>query len=466
MPNSKKKILILITDGVSLRNFAYTSFYKKGLENNYDVVFWNNTPFNLSDLGINHIPLTNSRLHKYTTILKNVRKRVELNCYRKRFDDTIYSKYSFPLPINNFKNIIKSIITKILIILFNSEKGLTFIRNQINRLESSTGYYQSCKTLLESHKPDIVYSTSQRSALAIAPILASKALNIPTIGFVYSWDNVPKATLDVVTDFYHVWSNYMKGELLKYQLFVKNKQVTVTGTPQFEPHFNNDEILSKEELFKTYSLDFGKTYLCYSGDDVTTSPKDPLYLRDVALAIRKLNTEGHNLGLIFRRCPVDISNRYDSVINEFKDIITPIEPIWRTEGQVWNTILPTVEDSVLLASLAVYSDIVINLGSSMVFDFAIHGKPCMFMNYNYFNTEEKPEEGVYVYDYVHFRSKPSEDAVVWLNHPNEISEKIENLLNDSGKTISAAKAWFNVINKQPANLASSSIWKEINAINK
>lgn len=464
MSEIKTKILVLITDGVSLRNFAYTSFYKKGIEYNYDVVFWNNTPFDLEGLGINQIPLTKSRLHKYTTILKNVRKRIELNCYKTKFRDPIYYNYSFLLPFNSLKNIIKSFITKALVLLFNSEKGLGFIRNQINRLESRTAYYQSCRTLLETHKPDIVYCTSQRSALAIAPVLASKALNIPTIGFIYSWDNLPKATLDVVTDYYHVWSNHMKDELLKYHPFVTEKQVNVTGTPQFEPHFNSNEIAPKEQFFKTYNLDLKKTYLCYSGDDVTTSPKDPLYLRDVSLAIRKLNSKGHNLGLVFRRCPVDISNRYDAVINEFKEIINPIEPIWKTEGQVWNAILPTVEDSILLASLAAHTDIVVNLGSSMVFDFAIHNKPCMFMNYNYFNPEEKPEKGVYVYDYVHFRSKPSENAVVWLNHPNEISKKIENLLNDSGKTVSAAKQWFNIINKQPANLASSSIWKEINAI--
>tara|TARA_R110002096_G_scaffold427188_1_gene637716 strand:+ start:7833 stop:9257 length:1425 start_codon:yes stop_codon:yes gene_type:complete len=461
---SKRKILVLITDGVSLRNFAYTSFYKKGQQNNCEVIFWNSTPFDLSDLGINQIPLTKSRLHKYTTVLKNVRKRIELNCYRKRFKDPIYSKYAFPLPFNTTKNKIKSAITKILIVLFNSEKGLSFIRNQICRLESSSEYYKSCKIVLETYKPDLIYCTSQRSALAIAPVLAAKELKIPTIGFIYSWDNLPKATLDVVTDFYHVWSNHMKEEVLKYQPFISENQVTVTGTPQFEPHFNTEEIIPKASFYKTYKLNSDKTYICYSGDDITTSPKDPLYLRDVALAVRKLNKKGHKLGLIFRRCPVDVSNRYDLVINEFEDIIVPIEPVWKAEGQVWNTILPTKDDSILLASLATHSAIVINLGSSMVFDYAIHNKPCMFMNYNYFNSKEQPQEGAHVYDYVHFRSKPSEDAVCWLNHPDEISGKIKILLKDSSKTVNAANQWFNVINKQPANKASSSIWKGINAV--
>ncbi|XMO86565.1 UDP-glycosyltransferase [Algibacter sp. AS12] len=466
MPKPKTKILVLLTDGISLRNFAYTSFYKKGLQNNVDIVFWNNTTFNLKDLGINEIELSNSRLHKYTTILKNVRKRIELNCYKKRFNDPIYLRYSFSLPFNSLKNIVKSIITKLLIVLFNSEKGLRFIRNKINKLESSTAYFQSCKALLEVYKPDLVYCTSQRSALAIAPVLAAKSLDIPTVGFIYSWDNLPKATLDVQTDTYHVWSNYMKKELLKYQPFVIENQVCVTGTPQFEPHFYSDSILSKSTFYERYNLNVNTTYLCYSGDDVTTSPKDPLYLRDVASALRTLNLKGHNLGLIFRRCPVDVTKRYDEILNEFKDVITPIAPIWKTKGQVWNTIFPTFEDSILLATLASHTAIVINLGSSMVFDYAIHNKPCMFMNYNYFNAEEKPKKGVYVYNYVHFRSKPSEDAVVWLNHPKEIAEKIENLLNNPDKTVKAAQDWFNVVNqKEPVPaLASDRILQNINKL--
>ncbi|MEP3836591.1 MAG: UDP-glycosyltransferase [Algibacter sp.] len=464
MTKPKTKILVLLTDGVSLRNFAYTNFYKYGEQNNFDIVFWNNTSFNLNDLGINQIELSNSRLHKYTTILKNVRKRIELNCYKKRFNDPIYLKYSFSLPFNGLKNSFKSLITKLLIFLFNSEKGLQLVRNQINKLESSTAYYQSCIALLESYKPDVVYCTSQRSALAIAPILAAKSLQIPTIGFIYSWDNLPKATVDVQTDFYHVWSKYMKNELLKYQPFVVDNQVQVTGTPQFEPHFKANNIVSKNTFYKHHDLNLNITYLCYSGDDVTTSPKDPLYLRDVALALRLLNLKGYNLGLIFRRCPVDVSKRYDVVIKEFNDIITPIAPIWKKEGHVWNTIFPTVQDSKLLATLAAHTAIVINLGSSMVFDYAIHKKPCMYMNYNYFNAEEKPEKGVYVYNYVHFRSKPSEEAVVWLNNPEEIAIKIENLLKAPERTIKAAQDWFNVINHELPENASNRILQNISKL--
>ena len=80
-------------------------------------------------------------------------------------------------------------------------------------------------------------------------------------------------------------------------------------------------LISKKEFYATYNLEKDKTYLCFSGDDITTSPKDELYLRDVAKALRILNLKGYSFGLIFRRCPVDFLNRYDSIIDEYKMLL-------------------------------------------------------------------------------------------------------------------------------------------------
>lgn len=461
---SKTKIFILLPDGVSLRNFAYTNFYKESENRGFELVFWHNTPFDYDSLGFKHLTLEQPKLHWFTTVLKNVRKRVEIARFVKRDCDAIYYRYLFPLSYKNLKSTIRSVLIQLLTFCFNSEKGLRFIRRAINTLERGTTYYNHCLTTLKKHRPDIIYCTSQRNALAIAPLLAGAKLGIPSVCFIYSWDNLPKATLDVTADYYNVWSKHMKNELLHYHPFINAAQVKVTGTPQFEPHYNNNLLKTKDAFFSDYHLDMNIRYICYSGDDVTTSPKDPLYLRDVAEAIRDLKTKGHSLGLIFRRCPVDFSGRYDSVIEEYKDVIVPIEPIWKKIGGGWHTILPMPEDLILLSNLALHTEAVINLGSSMVFDYAIHEKPCLYMNYNYFNKENIVEKGVYVYDYVHFRSKPNDEVVVWLNHPNTIAESIATVLKNPNPTVNAANAWYDKINRHPSDLASLRIWDSIEAI--
>jgi hypothetical protein len=173
-----------------------------------------------------------------------------------------------------------------LIGLYSSEKGVEKLRAKINTLERKNPKYAYCKTQLEQYQPDLIFCTTQRATQSISALLAAKDLGIPTVAFVYSWDNVPKAMQVVETDYYCVWSEHMKREVLQYYSFVKPEQIFVTGTPQFEPHYDHSLKETREDFFKQYGLDVNKQYICYSGDDETTSPLDQYYLEDLANAVR------------------------------------------------------------------------------------------------------------------------------------------------------------------------------------
>jgi hypothetical protein len=75
------KIFILLPDGVGLRNFAYSNFNDIGKEQGFNVIFWNNTPFDLTELGFKEIKIQNSKSHPLTETYKNARKQIELNLY-------------------------------------------------------------------------------------------------------------------------------------------------------------------------------------------------------------------------------------------------------------------------------------------------------------------------------------------------------------------------------------------------
>jgi hypothetical protein len=69
----------------------------------------------------------------------------------------------------------------------------------------------------------------------------------------------------------------------------------------------------RERFCAEYNLILTKKYICYSGDDETTSPLDQYYLEDLAMVVRNLNAKGENLGIIYRKCPVDTTTRYDEL---------------------------------------------------------------------------------------------------------------------------------------------------------
>lgn len=457
------KIFVLLPDGIGLRNFAYSSFYEIGKKRGFDVVFWNNTPFQLIDLGFKEIKIENAKTNPWTYIYKNVKNLTELNLNIKKTRDKVYDSYRFPFSYKTINGGIKSVIIELLSLIHSSEKGIEKIRKKIAKEERKTLHYIHCRETLKKFKPALVFCTNQRISLAIAPLLAAQDLKIPTATFIFSWDNLPKGTMAVETDYYFVWSFHMKKELLYYYPYIKENQIVVTGTPQFENHFQVDNIIIKEIFFKQNGLDIEKKYICFSGDDITTSPYDPHYLLDLIKAVRILNKKGNQLGIIFRRCPVDFSTRYHLILEENKDIVTAIEPRWDKVGEGWNVILPTKEDSILQLNIIAHTELVVNLGSSMVFDYAAHKKPCAFINYNPIK-KDRNWSVERIYDFVHFRSMPN-DAVVWLNSPNEIADKIEMMLNgEAKKVVVKAQEWFEKINQHPAQDASKRIWEAIDEI--
>ena len=461
----KKKVFVFFPDGVGLRNFAFTDFKKIGEAMGFDIHYWNNTAFSLKEnLNFNEIKIEDQSTHPLTPVYSRARKHVELNISQKKFQDEVYETYKFPFNSNGLKNTLKSAYTKWLIGRYSSEKDLKKLREKINSFERSTSKYQYCRKQLEEHRPDLIFCTTQRSTQSISALLAAKDLKIPTAAFVYSWDNVPKAMQVVETDYYFVWSEHMKKEVLQYYPFVKEEQVYVTGTPQFEPHYDTSLIKPRAEFFKAHNLDLNKKYICFSGDDETTSPLDQYYLEDLAIAVRALNGEGENLGIIYRKCPVDFTNRYDGVIEEYKDVIEVIDPLWKQVGNQWNQVLPTKEDFEMLVNICEHTEMVTNVCSSTVFDFVIHGKPCIYYNYEQPQLEKGIRDIGQNYNYVHFRSMPSKEAAIFCTNKNELKKTIRAVLKEKISNVSEGSKWFKTVAGNEPNRASKNIWKAINLI--
>jgi hypothetical protein len=459
-----KKIFILLPDGVGLRNFAFTSFVEIGEKIGWKVVFWNQTPFDLTELGYKEIKLI-GKPRAYTDLLKRAKISAELDYFEEKFDDQVYQSYKFPSSNKSIKSKIKNTILTQLTKTYKGEKGLEKLRGKLKDSERKSVFYKNCKAVLEKEKPDLVFCTNQRPVNAIAPLTAAQDLGIPTSTFIFSWDNLPKATMIVEPDFYFVWSEYMKEELINYYPFINSDNIFITGSPQFEPHFCPKLRKTREDFFEENKLDFTIEYICFSGDDKTTCPDDAHYLQDVAEAIESLNKAGETkLGILFRRCPVDFSDRYDKILEKHKNLIVPVVPKWEEVGGSWNAVLPTREDLQLQINTILHTKAVVNLASSMVFDFAIFNKPCLYLNYNVAHKEDESWNPQKVYDFVHFRSMPTGKEVFWLRSKEEIGLNLETALENSCKTVEEAKDWFEKINFSPAENASERIWKAIDKI--
>jgi hypothetical protein len=464
---SKSKVFILFPDGVGLRNFAFTQFKEIGEQQGFDITYWNNTIFSLQEeLGYPELKIESTKIHPKTGVLNHARKRVELMLSYKRTQDQVYLTYRFPLRWNSLKNTAKSAFVKFQETFYATPKGWQRLMDQINAAERSTERYQQLKIQLEKHQPKLVFCTTQRATQAIAPLLAAQDLGIKTACWIYSWDNLPKGMTTVETDYYFVWSKLMKQQLLEYYPKIKAAQIFVTGTPQFEPHYDASILLTRKQFCETHGLDEQTKYICFSGDDETTSPLDQYYLEDTAIAVRQLREEGRDLAIIYRKVPVDFSGRYDAVLEQYKDVITPIDPLWKPMGEQWNQVMPAKEDFALLVNTCYHSELVVNICSSMVFDFVIHEKPTIYPNYEQPQLQKGMRDIGQNYKYVHFRSMPDDDSsVTWARKKADIYKGIKGLLDGELNPVPVTKEWYGIVNKpeQPEK-ASERIWERIKEI--
>jgi len=459
--SKESKILFLVPDGVGIRNFLYSKVLHH-LKDDTEICIWSPLP----KTAFKHV----EELHNISINYKAI--SLESESFLSRFfrEATTYARLivnskkqnnktillNWRKPKNNKKLYILYIFAELFgrLIAFNYKLVLFFERIGINNWSKKT--IENYKKSLLELSPDTIFITHQRVAGLMPFCLAANQLKIKTSTAIYSWDNLPKARLCVKADYYLVWSAWMKQEMKDYYPEIEDSKVLCVGTPQFEFYAQEDKIIDRQTFATTHGLDTNKKWICYSGDDITTSPHDPVFLRDVAHAISKIKDD---VQLIFRRCPVDFSTRYDDVIDEYKGLIVPIDPIWNNESANWVGYFSTLEDISLQVNLVFHCSSVINLGSTMAHDFTTHNKPCLYLNYNPVKDVALSTE--IIYNFQHFRSMKGLDAVGWLNDKDSILSTVLKTLESSLEIAPDRKEWMKRIVLFPLNQNSIKIAKAL-----
>jgi len=390
--------------------------------------------------------ITNARLRQYTRKVKN--ETIMINWKRRNISFKAKMLYFMTAFLGFFYSFFYSAILRL-------EKRYK------HNLQKSV-YFHKQRKFLQELLPDVIFCTHQRSIDASVLIEAANSLQIPTICAVYSWDNLPKARLLVKSKYYVVWSEYMKNEMRIYYPEIEQDRIFITGTPQFEFYFNKEFYQTKEDFYKQWGLNINKKTLCFSGNDLCF-PYDDFYLDDVAVEVLKM-PESERPQILLRRCPVDLTGRFDKIVAKYPELIKVSEPMWISSEKGYAYNLPTFDDVKLLVNVALHSDAVINVGSTMAHDFAVMGKPAIYINYDL--PFVKDWSAVVNNKYQHFRSMPTANCVIWLNSKDDIIDCVKRAMQDNPPELHDQKEWFKKIALHPVTDASENIAKTIKKIGK
>ena len=374
-----KKLGVVITDGVGFRNFILSDFLAEAEKLFDEVVILSCLP--------DHIYrgfVTQSRI-------------IELDVFEERFKTWFFRKAKeiahLQLHKNNNFGIQDSLRVNTtasksprgyatrfifkLTALLHSEKWIQRFHFWQQKSFKSNSVVKSYKTILKKENFDLLFFTHQRPPY-IAPLVFQAAqLKVKTATFIFSWDNLAsKGRMAANFDYYLVWSELMKTELQQFYTSVKKEDIEVVGTPQFEPYVLERYQVTKAEFVEKFNLNDALKTICFSCGDISTSKNDELYIETIADAI--VAKKIRNINFMVRTSPAEDPIRFAAYVARYP-FIKWNYPKWNLSRQghqeAWSQRIPTIEDIKDLRSLLEFSDLNINMLSTMSLDFIQFDKP-------------------------------------------------------------------------------------------
>jgi hypothetical protein len=452
------KVLLLIPDGVGIRNFLCTRFIDLLLKSG-EVVIWHALPE--THLATHQQRLSRKvkwrRLPDYREgfirrLLRQSKIYAQLYWRRESGSDVLLKLMR---PSGRRLNRLLGHLARSLGRACAGPRRVAWLDSLHARSIQSAGSLREFESLLAEERPDVLFCTHQRASLAGPAMCAARGMSIPTATFIYSWDNLPKGRMAVHADHYFVWSDFMKDELMTYYPEVSTERIHVVGTPQFEHYFNPSLVQSRAAFLRGLGLEPSRPVVCFSGDDVTTSPYDQEYLADLAEALRRIPL-ARRPQILFRRCPVDTSARYDWVLKKYTEIAVS-SPLWETSGgRDWTQVVPTVEDVALLVNVVRHCELVVNVASTMSMDFAILNKPGIYLAYDSTQAMKSGKWSVHdVYRLPHFRLVHEVQPVYWANSAATLETLVCQALTHREEKAEARRVWLRKQVKGPLDEASA-----------
>lgn len=237
----------------------------------------------------------------------------------------------------------------------------------------STNYFND---LYREVQPTLVFNASHvHGPAGILPVRAARDLGIPTVGFVFSWDNLTSRSriMEPYSD-YLVWTQQIKKDLLRIYPKVKVTNVHVTGTPQFDFHCQPTNWLTRAELAQRIGFDESRPFILYTTGIDRHFPEEH---RMVELIIKMLQEMPQKPQLVVRNYVKGTSDAMQALMHSSPPdtFFPPME--WDSQ---W--FMPTEEDQRVYTSMLRECALGINAASTVSLELMMFQKPIINLGFD------------------------------------------------------------------------------------
>lgn len=301
-------------------------------------------------------------------------------------------------------------------------QALSTIERASSRMFRNTDAYIR---LMKNIAPSLVFNGSHvHSTVAIQAVQAAQWLNIPTATFIFSWDNLTsQGRIMLPYDYYLVWNEALKQQLLEMYGTIREEQVFVTGTPQFDFHFQPKFYKSREEFCREVGADPARPIVLYSTGMANHMPGEHEIVEEIADLLKDIGSENQPQ-LLVRVYAKDLTGRFDELKQRRTDILFPTikwEHSWLT---------PKFDDSYDLVNTLRHSDLGINVASTISLELCMFDKPVINVGYNPVSVDESTLSYATYYNFDHYRPVVESGAIEVARSRPQMREMIAQALND------------------------------------
>jgi hypothetical protein len=270
-----------------------------------------------------------------------------------------------------------------------------FIEKRIEAALLRYGQSRSALVRFSEEKPAAVVAMNPFKPAQMGIVAAAKQLDIPTIAYISSWDNITtKTRLVFHYDAYVVWSEQMKSELKEFYPLSRTKPIYVVGAPQYDVFAKPQHHQNRDTFFRNNGLDPQRPLIVYCLGSPNIIREDYGALE----FLERINGSGDlsHLQVIVRPHPGFYDNGYTElgkIKSRFADVLI------QSPHRHWQKIPFQGQESIdEWVNTLRYSDVIINLASTISADAAVFDKPIV-------NLDFDPQTG-----------SPNQELVKEINH--------------------------------------------------
>lgn len=376
----KKKIVILITSDLYLRNYLETNVFKK-LINSYECFFVVCSKSVLDKKRLKKI-LKNNKIYylrysflEFEKFQKYLHKSFLINNENSKtvnfLGKNILKLKLYWIGESSISTIIKFPIRFLLYLKKNLEY-LWFKINKKNIFKKKINPFIS--KILNKVSPDLIIYPLQGPHLLTYEFLKVNS-KVKTLGLIDNWDNLSsRPAHNLKPDYISVWGHQTKKHAIKFQNY-KKKNIFILGTPRFKNYFiNRNQNLKSNFKFK-YIL-FLESF--YNYDNLTLLKKLDFFIENTDVF--------KGFKIIYRPHPWQKNNWTSVNEKDFKNLV--IDPQLKKNYLKRNFSTSFQPNLNYYSSLIKNSEIIITGPTSMLIEATIFYKKILLLGYK--NRSEIP----------------------------------------------------------------------------